>query len=329
MWVLGLSAIGGNLAVLILRIVEKPDKDIQEKQRVFISSLAMSDSLMGVYMVILAIADLYYGDQYFKYSDQWRTGLVCKVVGFLGLLSSEASVFFITLISIDRYLSVVYPFSQVKLRAYSSKVCVIILWFIGIVISIVPILLAGPESDFYDLSDVCMGLPLITRPSSFSFQSTGVGNQVNFEFPVAQESKPAWIFSIGLFLCVNLMCFVVIFMCYVAIFVTIKQSGKSVGRKESMDKEIKMAVKMAAVVGTDFLCWCPVIIMGILSQTGLVVIPLDAYVWSVVFILPVNSSLNPYLYTIANFISDRKSRKQTKKGYQTKPNKRATKINEK
>ena len=90
-------------------------------------------------------------------------------------------------------------------------------------------------------------------------------------------------------------------------FISVKTSAKRAGRQDNANEEIKMAIKMAAVVGTDFICWFPVIMMGIFSQTGLVVIPLDAYVWSVVFILPVNSSLNPYLYTIATVISDKKS----------------------
>lgn len=318
MWILGASAIVGNLLVTIYRIKEKPVNETQVKQRLFIGSLALSDLLMGVYMVILAGADLYYGDEYYIYSDGWRTGLVCKITGFIGLLSSEASVFFVTLISIDRFLSIVFPLSQVKLRSKSSKMSVIALWILSFIVSFVPVLLSGPDSDFYDLSDVCIGLPLITRPAAYSFESSGVADQVTFDLPVADESKPAWYFSIALFLGLNLVCFFAIFVCYVVIFWTVKKSRRSAGRKENINDEVKMAIKMAAVVGTDFICWFPVIVMGLLSQTGLVVIPLDAYVWSVVFILPINSSLNPYLYTLASLISDLKSKKQQQKNKDSK-----------
>ena len=90
----------------------------------------------------------------------------------------------------------------------------------------------------------------------------------------------------------------------------LKQSTKRVQKDERRQQrdERKIAIKMAVVVGTDFMCWVPVIIMGVLSQTGLIVIPLEAYTWSVVFILPINSSLNPYLYTIASLVSRRKFR---------------------
>ncbi|XP_072040799.1 G-protein coupled receptor GRL101-like [Amphiura filiformis] len=307
MWFLGFSAIFGNVIVVLLRATETSKTATHAKQRLFICSLALSDSLMGVYMIILASADSYYGDEYFRKSDQWRTGPICKLAGFLGLLASEASVFFITLISVDRYLSVVFPFSQIKLRSKSSKISIAVLWMLAFVVALLPVLFAGPDSDFYDLSDVCIGLPLITRPASFKIESSGIGNQLAFDLPVAKDSQPAWYFSIAIFLGLNLVCFMAILMCYIFILISALRSGKQAGRKESTKYEIKLAVKMAAIVGTDFLCWFPVIMMGILSQTGAVVIPLDAYVWSVVFILPVNSSLNPYLYTLATVFSERNS----------------------
>ena len=64
-----------------------------------------------------------------------------------------------------------------------------------------------------------------------------------------------------------------------------------------LNVEIKLARKLALIVGTDFLCWMPIIIMGLLSITRLAEIPPDVYAWTAVFILPLNSSINPYLYT--------------------------------
>ena len=66
-----------------------------------------------------------------------------------------------------------------------------------------------------------------------------------------------------------------------------------------------MAAKMGLIVGTDLLCWLPIIVMGILAQCN-VTIPVEMYAWSVVFILPINSSLNPYLYTVSSCVADRR-----------------------
>ena len=306
MWILGLSALIGNLLTMIWRMHEKTKSPRQFVQNFLISNLAVSDFLMGVYMIILASADLYYGETYFIHADAWRSGPLCKFSGFICLLSSEASVFLLSLISFDRFLCVVFPFSRVKINPRSAYVITIVIWLLAFVVSLVPILTAGPDSDWYDLSDVCVGLPLITRPASFEITAGDVGDQV-FDLPVARETKPAWFFSIALFLGVNLICFFLILVCYIAIFIRLRQSGQRVNRGGSSEDEKKVAIKMAVIIGTDFLCWVPVIFMGLLSQTGAVVIPLEAYIWSVVFLLPVNSSLNPYLYTLASLIASRKN----------------------
>ncbi|XP_072017535.1 G-protein coupled receptor GRL101-like [Amphiura filiformis] len=313
MWILGTSAIIGNVFVVAVRAREKKTSTIQAKQSFLIGNLAVSDCQMGVYMLILASVDLYYGDEYFVYSDQWRSSKLCKLASFLSLLSSEASVLFITLISIDRFICIVFPFGKFKFRGMSTKVAVAIIWVIAFVLGIFPTLQAGPNSDFYDLSDVCIGLPLITRPSSYSIQSSDVGGPDSgrsFDLPVADKFKPAWYYSIAIFLGINLVCFLTIFVCYAAMFISVKTSSKKVQRNQSERDDIKIAIKMAAIVGTDFICWMPVIIMGILSQTRAVVIPLEMYTWSVVFILPINSSLNPYLYTIASRIADMRNNKK-------------------
>ncbi len=313
MWVLGISAIIGNLFSVLYRLGEKRKNETQAIQSFLIGNLALSDFFMGVYMIILATADIYYGDDYFVYSDQWRSGIICRFAGFLSLLSSEGSVFFLTLISYERFLGGVFPFSSWRLTKGSAKLAGLCIWTFTIVLSLVPIILAGPNSDFYDLSDVCIGLPLITRPSTFELKSTDIGNEVSFDLPVSQDSKPAWYFSIIIFLGVNLACFVAILLCYIAIFWSLRRSIAQSGRSGDAQEELKIAIKMAIIVGTDFLCWIPVIIMGILSQTELVVIPLEAYTWSVVFVIPINSSLNPYLYTISSLISNVKSRNQKEK----------------
>ncbi|XP_072044789.1 G-protein coupled receptor GRL101-like [Amphiura filiformis] len=321
MWVLGISALIGNVYVVAVRIREKTKTANQAKQTFLVGNLAVSDCQMGIYMLILASVDLYYGDEYFIYSDQWRSSKLCKFASFLSLLSSEASVFFITLISLDRFICIVFPFGQIKLRGKSTKIAAAIIWAIAFVLGVVPTLKAGPESDFYDLSDVCIGLPLITRPSSYSIQSSDVGGPDSgrsFDLPVPAEFKPAWYFSIAIFLGINLVCFLAIFVCYIGMFIYVKMSRMQVQQSAAARDDIKIAIKMAAIVGTDFICWMPVIIMGILSQTGAAVIPLQMYTWSVVFILPINSSLNPYLYTIASMIgdarksSDKKARSSSK-----------------
>lgn len=315
MWILGFSAVLGNAFVVVARWRENKKTEKAFVQSFLVMHLALSDFWMGVYMLIIASVDVYYGDRYFENSEAWQSSIMCKVAGCISLISSEASVGFLTVLSVDRFISVVFPFSQMSLTKTSARVSVAVVWTTIVSISVAANMVADVDSDFYGLSDVCIGLPLITRPTSYALIKGDIGSQLSgqtFNIPVPQDQKPAWIFSIVVFLGVNLVCFVVVLLCYIVIFVVVTQSAKHIRRTKAQDDEIKMAAKMALIVGTDFCCWMPIILMGILSQTGAVIIPLEMYVWSVVFILPINSSLNPYLYTLAIYISAQKQKRSAK-----------------
>ena len=94
MWLIRLNAIGGNVYVLCQR---KTKGDKNEVQNFLLSNLAMSDLLMGVYMLLIASADLYFGEHFPMQAEMWRSGITCRIAGTLSILSSEASVFFLHL----------------------------------------------------------------------------------------------------------------------------------------------------------------------------------------------------------------------------------------
>ncbi|XP_038052721.1 uncharacterized protein LOC119725387 [Patiria miniata] len=314
MWVLGLSALIGNAVVIVWRCCQGKEKGGKKTHSFLVLNLAVSDLMMGVYMLMIAVADIYFGEKYSRVANQWRASPVCKIAGVLSVLSSEASVFFVTLISLDSFFCIVFPFSRIRLREKSATITVLVLWMASVGLSIGPTVFVGSDSEIYGLSDVCIGLPLLTKPTSYEIEESDITNPVGtdtIQVPVGKGKQPAWIYSIILFLGVNLLCFLVVLCCYVAIFVKVKRTVSRVRKTAHRDQEIKMAVKMALIVGTDFACWMPVIIMGILSQTGAVDISPDMYAWIVVFILPINSSLNPYMYTFYTVAASRRLAKST------------------
>nr|KAG5700061.1 hypothetical protein BaRGS_028298 [Batillaria attramentaria] len=64
-----------------------------------------------------------------------------------------------------------------------------------------------------------------------------------------------------------------------------------------------IARRLFTIAFTDFLCWFPVGLMGLLASQG-VPIPGVVNVWVAIFVLPLNSALNPFLYTL-NSLADR------------------------
>ena len=281
MWLLGISALFGNIFVIGTRLKNTWDGSLQSEatrvQATIVSHLAVADCLMGVYMLIIAIADSYYRNRYAEYAERWQTSFVCKFAGFLSMLSSEASVFFMFVISVDRFLRIVFPFSRLKMRPNVAKIVIVIVWATSGLISLIPLFAKDYFGDeFYGRSTVCLALPLT-------------------------HDKPAgWQYSVAIFLVVNLIAFLFMALCYITIYTHVKYASKRLRRalKKSRMEEAQLAVRMAIVIISDLCCWMPIIIMGFLSLNGTVTIPATIYAWTAVFILPLNSSLNPYLYTL-------------------------------
>ncbi|XP_030847596.1 relaxin receptor 2 isoform X2 [Strongylocentrotus purpuratus] len=313
LWVIGFGALIGNTIVLVFRC--RTDHSVSAKtQGLFISNLAIADFLMGIYMLIISSADVYYGEYFYLYAEQWRGSVTCKVAGFIAFLSSETSVFILAIITIDRVLCVVFPFGKLKFRATSARVGVALIWAIAFVVSIVPLIVSSYISGFYGLSDVCVGLPLNVESTETGELVFNIERRVWEYLQYETTKRPSWVYSIAIFLGVNFLIFILILLSYVVIFVHVRKSARSVANPASGSvssdraREVKLATRMSIIVLTDFFCWMPVIIMGILSQTGAVTLPVSLYAWSVVFILPINATINPYLYTFIAICGGSKTR---------------------
>ena len=99
-----------------------------------------------------------------------------------------------------------------------------------------------------------------------------------------------------------------------------KANKTSEGASRTMNREeqVRMAKKMFAIVFTDFCCWVPLGFICILAQCGVVEISPEMYAWTVGFLLPVNSSINPFLYVLYEAIADHRKKKTEGNKFQRK-----------
>ncbi len=314
MWLIGVNALGGNLFVLS----RKKTKNEKNKVQTFLlANLAISDLLMGIYMLIIASADIYFNTHFPMQAETWRSGITCRITGAISIVSSEASVFFVSLISIERFINIRLPHSRRKLTRRSSLVIVMLLWLTAFVLGIVPSILAGKNDKFYDNSHVCIGLPLALI-ERFSKNVTPVKvmpaeGYFYWKYQVESQSlgyDPGMYFATAVFLGLNSICYFVILLCYAEIVRFVFKSSKRAGLNKDMKDQIRMTIKVAAIVLTDFFCWSPIILLGILVQMRVIILPPSVFAWSVTVILPINSAINPYLYTIAAIISNRRKKVQ-------------------
>ena len=343
MWLVGVAALVFNAGVLVSRLLMQIGNKVQN---VLIFNLALADFLMGLNMLVLTSADMYYADFFPSFSGSWSNGLLCKTASALSTISSEASVGLVFLVALDRYLGIRYPLGIHRgLGKTRMKICVFIIWMMAVFVSVAPLVIDLYDPGFYEISEVCVGLPIVKRSVTFvkndimqitthkynleyneniregdiSFDYINDTNDFSFRWlltpsAVVQDipykvadvsgSVLASYVSITVFIGLNLICFLAIAILYIEIFQIATASSKQV-QSTAKSKEMKMAIKMSAVVLTDFLCWVPLAFVCLLVQCGALTAGPEMYAWTVGFILPINSSLNPFLYTLASILADR------------------------
>ena len=236
LWAIGLLSFLGNGAVLVTRVISSEPVTVNNT---FVVSLAFADFFMGVYMLMIAIADVYFRGTYIKYADEWRQGIACTVAGFLSQLSSEVSVFMLLCITFDRFLHIVFPFNGIQINMKRANIICVIFWIIGIAIAGIPLLpieYFDYGTKFYSRSGVCLSLHLTDEPLA------------------------GWEYSVFVLLGLNLSSFVLIMVCYVWMYIVIKKSAKASGSKNN--NEMAVARKMALIILSDFCCWMPICILG-------------------------------------------------------------------
>ena len=213
MWILGLSALVGNGFVIGLRVFREKDIKGSQTQSRLITHLAVSDLLMGVYMLIIASADSFYRGVYAINADSWRGGAACQLAGFMSAFSSEVSVLIIMLISVDRLICVVFSHHRViKLTNRNAMISLAVIWGLAFLISLIPALVF---KGFYGRSSVCLGLPLTA------------------------DRPPGWPFSFMMFVVLNCLCFLITACCYIAIFVKIHKTTGRIARMTTYKSKLQ------------------------------------------------------------------------------------------
>ena len=106
-------------------------------------------------------------------------------------------------------------------------------------------------------------------------------------------------YFVGAVLLLNLICFIVITVCYASINITVSRSNsrsKKVTKKDS--KMIALQRKIAIIIATDFACWIPFIFCSLFHYLEVMDATQYYEVFSIIF-LPINSAINPLLYDTA------------------------------
>ena len=290
-WAIGILSIVGSVFVLTWRTIFKEKNVVQT---IMLMHLAVSDGLMGGYLLTVGIKDLLWSGEYYLHDFEWRSGLACQITGAISLMSSEVSLMVMSLISADRLKNIVFPYQGSALTRRKTHVVCCIIWVVGLLIAFTPMFGIDYFEDpfryhtYYGRSVVCLPLQL-------------------------SVDKPAgWEYSVSVFVGINFALSLFIMVAYIMIFFKSYLSSRRMARQgtereiqarsqtANAKRETALARRVLCIVLTDLLCWMPIIVIGLRSTLEeSFTAPGDLSVWMAVFVLPINSALNPIIYTLS------------------------------
>uniref|UniRef100_A0A8C5JE06 Relaxin family peptide receptor 1 n=1 Tax=Junco hyemalis TaxID=40217 RepID=A0A8C5JE06_JUNHY len=271
-WVVSAITCFGNIFVICMRPYIRSENKLHA---ISIMSLCCADCLMGIYLFVIGAFDLKYRGEYNKHAQLWMDSIHCQLVGSLAILSTEVSVLLLTYLTLEKYICIVYPFRCLKPRKCRTISILVLIWIIGFAVAFIPLSNKEFFRNYYGTNGVCF--PLHSEQS---------------------ESSGSQIYSVVIFLGVNLAAFIIIVFSYGSMFYSVHQTAiMATEIRNHIKKEMILAKRFFFIVFTDALCWIPIFILKLLSLLR-VEIPGTITSWVVIFILPINSALNPLLYTL-------------------------------
>ncbi|XP_071767897.1 relaxin receptor 2a [Centroberyx gerrardi] len=271
-WVMAFITCFGNLFVIGMRSLIRAENNLHAA---CIKVLCCADCLMGVYLFFVGMFDVKFRGQYNRNALLWMESVECRTIGFLAMLSSEVSVLLLTYLTLEKFLVIVFPFSNLRPGKLQTVVVLASIWLLGFIIAAVPLMNEDVFGNYYGHNGVC-----------FPLHSD------------RQEKPTAKAYSTGIFLGLNLVAFLVIVLSYSSMFYSIYKTGiNATDLRSRLHRDVAVANRFFFIVFSDALCWIPIFLVKVLSLLE-VEIPGTITSWVVIFILPINSALNPILYTL-------------------------------
>ncbi|XP_076618443.1 G-protein coupled receptor rickets isoform X2 [Colletes latitarsis] len=258
-WVVFLLAMLGNGTVVFVLIFSRSKMDVP---RFLVCNLAAADFFMGIYLGLLAVVDASTLGEFRMYAIPWQMSAGCQLAGFLGVLSSELSVYTLAVITLERNYAITHAMHLNKRLSLKHA---------GYIMTV----------------GWCFALSMATLPLF------GISDYRKFAIclPFETNGNAALTYVIFLML-INGVAFLILMGCYLKMYCAIR------GSQAWNSNDSRIAKRMALLVFTDFLCWSPIAFFSLTATFGLQLVSLEQAKVFAVFVLPLNSCCNPFLYAI-------------------------------
>ncbi|KAG5681219.1 hypothetical protein PVAND_010673 [Polypedilum vanderplanki] len=263
-WFMACISCIGNISVLWNRF-----HDENKSVSLVLRNLAISDIMMGFYLIGIGFTDARFRNVYHKNSGTWLQSIECIALGILAVTSSEVSILILTFMSIERFLLISDPFGHHKMDTKIIITSLIVIWMLGTMIAIIPAIMFQ-STKFYGVYSSGTCFPLF----------------------IEEIYSTAWIYSI-VFLGINLILLILIATLYTILLFSIYRTRRATSLNYF---DCEVAIRFFFIVLTDISCWAPIILMKLFVLYD-IEISGDVYSYLCIFVLPLNATTNPILYT--------------------------------
>ncbi|XP_041453055.1 uncharacterized protein LOC121406105 [Lytechinus variegatus] len=160
-WILSSSALTGNAAVILLRLIDNKLKVAEVTNR-FLIGQAVADLFMGIYMVLITSADVQNGKDHFLIADVWPKSGRCSIARLIGWVANEASAITIVLSTIERLICTASPRGRVTFIA--SGLMLAMCWLWTMVTSVLITVISENTDKRFGLAQFCIPVFFHSKP---------------------------------------------------------------------------------------------------------------------------------------------------------------------
>ena len=234
-----------------------------------VNLISSSDLLLGFYLIIILVANLYYNKVFFIHEDGWRGSIVCHLASLLFHMFELISPMLLSFTTLTRYLVVIYPFNynykSAKWVFKGTSVIVMISLLLSITSWLVYYVIEGNKLH---------GIPLCILIGDSSESTT-----------VKMLTLLQSIYQI-------LAC-----MFIITVYCLLIAETKRLKAKVKQKLSNALIFQIVSLSVSNILCWLPSAVIFIFTFF-IRTFPVKMLTWTIIAVVPVNSLINPIIFQI-------------------------------
>lgn len=218
--------------------------------------------LVFFFLGLLAVVDASTLGEFRMYAIPWQMSAGCQLAGFLAVLSSELSVYTLAVITLERNYAITHAMHLNKRLSLKHAGYIMLCgWTFAVGMAVLPLF--------------------------------GISDYRKYATCLPFETNSSWsLFYVVFLMFINGVAFLILMGCYLKMYCAIR------GSQAWNSNDSRIAKRMALLVFTDLLCWSPIAFFSLTAAFGLHLVTLEQAKVFTVFVLPLNSCCNPFLYAI-------------------------------